>query len=176
MATTFLPSNSIQIINSGTKIKEGDTKTVFKIKLLDSTGTAVDLTGASAKVYFSRLSDNLLLLSKSAIVGDDGTVSFHFDVNDATGNGQIKVQINVTYTDNSVEKFPASDFGYIFIDPSIDNLDNVTLSSYTLQQIIDSLTTSFTTSLNATKTDLQNTIESLPLITTDDNDNVFLEI
>jgi phage-related tail fiber protein len=156
LTDTFSPSNSIQIINSGTKVKEGDTKTVFQIQLLDINGQPVDLTDTTAIVYFSRLSDGLLLLQKSATVDPSGIVSFHFDTNDMTGNGKIRLQINIKYNDDSVEKFPAEDYGYIYIDPSLDNLGNVTLSSYTLQQIIDMLTTSFTSSINTTKTELQN--------------------
>jgi phage-related tail fiber protein len=161
LTDTFSPSNSIQIINSGTKVKEGDTKTVFQIQLLDINSQPVDLTGTTAIVYFSRLSDGLLLLQKSATVDASGLVSFHFDTNDMTGNGKIRLQINIKYSDDSVEKFPAEDYGYIYIDPSLDNLGNVTLSSYTLQQIIDMLTTSFTSSINTTKDELTGNINTV---------------
>jgi phage-related tail fiber protein len=161
LTDTFSPSNSIQIINSGTKVKEGDTKTVFQIQLLDINSQPIDLTGTTAIVYFSRLSDGLLLLQKSATVDTSGIVSFHFDTNDMTGNGKIRLQINIKYSDDSVEKFPAEDYGYIYIDPSLDNLGNVTLSSYTLQQIIDMLTTSFTSSINTTKDELTGNINTV---------------
>jgi hypothetical protein len=160
---TDLPSNSIEILNKGTIIKEGDTNFIFLVKLLDAYNNPVDLTNVSSiTIYFSN-SSNLLLLEKQAtqaLSEGDGVISFSFDEDDATGNGIINLQFNVTYNTGKIEKFPASDFTKIQITPSLDNLENVQLSTLTLQQVTDQLNTSFSTSLNSVKTELNSNINT----------------
>jgi hypothetical protein len=161
---TDLPSNSIEILNKGTIIKEGDTNFIFLVKLLDAYNKPVDLTNVSSiTVYFSN-SSNLLLLEKQAIQAlseGDGVISFSFDEDDATGNGIINLQFNVTYNTGKIEKFPASDFTKIQITPSLDNLENVQLSTYTLTQVVNNLSVSFSTSLNNVKTELTGDVDTV---------------
>lgn len=158
LSDTFIPANSAEIQSSFTEIKEGDTNTVFQIKLLDSSGQPVDLTGATVTLYFSNQSNNLLLLNKQGTLSGtptDGTVSFQFSEDDSTGNGTINIQVNVTYSDGDIEKFPANGYKQISITPSLDNLENVQLSTYTLKQITDQLTTSFTSTIENVHDQLQ---------------------
>lgn len=159
----YQPSNSANMISQGTEIKEGDTNTQFKIQLLDVSGDPVDLTDATAKLYFANQSDKLLLLQKNGIISStptDGTVTFQFSDDDATGNGIINIQINIINSNGDVEKFPSTGYSTINITPSIDNLENVQLSTYTIQQVIDHLTDSFSTSIVNTKNELNNNLNT----------------
>jgi lysophospholipase L1-like esterase len=161
--TDYQPSNQANIISQGTEIKEGDTNTQFQIQLLDVSGQPVDLTGSTVSIYFSNQSNSVLLLNKQASLSStptDGKIIFQFSENDATGNGIINIQVNVTYSDGDIEKFPANGYASINITPSLDNLENVQLSTYTLQQVVDQLNTSFSTSLNNIKTELQSDLNT----------------
>lgn len=159
----FTPVNSIEILSKGTLIKQGDTKTQFQIQLLDASSQPINLTGASAKIFIANQSNNVLLLQKNATLTStptEGKVIFHFDDNDATGNGIINIQVNITYSDGTIEKFPANGYKQISITPSLDNLQNVQLSTYTINQVVDSLTGGFTSSLNSLQTTLQSNINN----------------
>jgi hypothetical protein len=161
--TDYQPSNQANIVSQGTEIKEGDTNTRFQIQLLDVSGQPVDLTGSTVSIYFSNQSNSMLLLNKQASLSStptDGKVIFQFSENDATGNGIINIQVNVTYSDGDIEKFPANGYASIQITPSLDNLENVQLSTYTLKQVVDQLNTSFSTSLNSVKTELNSNINT----------------
>jgi phage-related tail fiber protein len=130
--SSFPPSNSAILLNVGSSIKEGDTNANFQIKLTDETGQPIDLTGSTVKVYFSR-ADDTFLFEKDAVLSTtptDGTISFKFLSSDITGSGIINIQINVTYSGSTIEKFPANDFIKIYVDESNDNLTNFSSVSF----------------------------------------------
>lgn len=93
-------------------IKENDTSPVLQRTLVDSAGTAVNLTGASVvfKMYDQVRATQVVSAAATLDDAANGVVSYTWQAADTDVPGWYWVEFVVTYSDSSIEKFPNSGF------------------------------------------------------------------
>ncbi|MFE4524762.1 SGNH/GDSL hydrolase family protein [Cytobacillus firmus] len=127
-----ITANSVKLLTGGNVIKQGD-ETPLTFELFDETGNLVDLQGATVAVKIAN--QQVLVLEKAATINSDNSISIAFTQEDVTGNGVMRLEFQVTYSDQEKEIFPADGWQEIRITPSIGNLDNGNIAVVTVEKI-----------------------------------------
>lgn len=116
-------SLSIEIINGVGAIKEGDTLTDVKMKLIEGNGTAFDLTGKTATVILANKTGKIL--EKAATLGaTTGEIVFGLDPADVTGYGQMFLEVHVTVSGQK-RIFPSDGYVALKIDKNLNTVGTV---------------------------------------------------
>ena len=91
-------------------IKKGDTSPFLVATLNDSTGTALDLTGASVVFNMGDLDGNSVVSDGSCtIIGEEtGRVRYGWVSNDTANAGVFRGEFTVTFASGRIETFPNS--------------------------------------------------------------------
>lgn len=116
-------SLSIEIINGIGAIKEGDTLTDVKMKLIEGNGTAYDLTGKTATVIVANKTGKIL--EKAAVLGaTTGEIIFGLDPADVTGYGQMFLEVHVLVSGQK-RIFPSDGYVALKIDKNLNAIGSV---------------------------------------------------
>lgn len=125
----------IEIINGIQALKEGDTATDVKLKLLEGNRVAYDLTGKTAKVILANKTGKIL--EKPVVLGaKTGEILFGIAPADVTGYGQLFLEVHVT-VGSDLKIFPSD--GYVALKMSKNlsavgsAIPTVTLEQYELR-------------------------------------------
>lgn len=96
-------------------IKQNDTAPAIAATLKDSTGTAVDLSGASVQFHMNE-PDGTSIVDAAATVVDapNGRVQYSWSPADTANAGHFLAEWEVTYSTGKVESFPSD--RYLTID------------------------------------------------------------
>lgn len=94
-------------------IKQGDTSPELQATLKDAEGTAIDLTGASARFHMrlSGATATTVDAAATVVTAASGIVKYSWQAGDTDTVGRYEGEFEVTYADTSVETFPNT--GYI---------------------------------------------------------------
>lgn len=97
--------------------KQNDTAPAIAEQLLDGTGTAVNLTGASVKFMAWFPGDATVKINQSATITDaaTGKVSYTPSSTDTNTIGALMVEWQVTFSGGAVETFPNSGWQKIVV-------------------------------------------------------------
>ena len=109
--------------NSTFYIKRHDTAPVIQCVLEDSTGAAVDLTGASVKFIMASSPGTTPVVNASATIvsATAGTVSYQWISADTAAAGQYSAEWEVTYPSTHKETFPDPSYLTVIITADLDN-------------------------------------------------------
>lgn len=101
-------------------IKQNDTSPAIQATLQDYLGTAINLTGASVRFHMKNL-DNLTVLNKpmAIISAINGTIRYNWEPVDTSVFGTYYAEIEVTYSDLTIETFPNNGSISIIIIPEL---------------------------------------------------------
>ena len=89
----------------------------------DSSGTAIDITGASVSFKMRAVNSSSLKVNSSATItnASNGAVSYTFSASDTDTAGLFQGEFQVTFSGGAIETFPNSE--YISINV-LDDLDS----------------------------------------------------
>jgi len=95
-----------------TKIKRNDTAPAFTATLLDSSGTPVNLSGAAARFLMRNPRTRQIKVDAAATIVDAaaGKVRYDWAVGDTNRAAVYQVEIQITFSDSTVETFPNGSF------------------------------------------------------------------
>ena len=124
--------NTVKILNDDFTIKEGDTKTIFRLELLYQDGTHPNLEGSKVTVYIANKFHPTVF--KDMEIEGEGIVSFVLDNKDVTGKGLLDVEIVVVYPDGNRETFPEKDYLKLKVVPNLENrgIEDIDQNTYEL--------------------------------------------
>lgn len=91
-------------------IKRNDTSPAIKVQCTDSTGTAIDLSGASVSFHMTDDGDTIVNSSATIMDASNGKVKYEWSDGDTDSAGRYQAEFEVTYSDSSVETFPNNGF------------------------------------------------------------------
>jgi len=102
------------------QIKENDTTPSLRAALLNGSGNAVDLIGATVRFHMRTLGSSSVTIDESASVVSqaEGIVQYNWVSGDTADVGSYQAEFEVTYPDGNVETFPNS--GYIRVEITDD--------------------------------------------------------
>jgi len=91
-----------------TKIKRNDTRPSFTATLVDATGAAVDLTGASVLFLMRNPRTRALKVSGAMVIVSEplGQVRYDWAAGDTDKAAVYQVECQVTFGDSTIETFP----------------------------------------------------------------------
>jgi Rib/alpha/Esp surface antigen-like repeat protein len=117
-ATTYDVTFSEAILEGGMSrlfIKQNDTNPAIECTLQDSDGTAVNLSGATARFLMRARGGATVKVNAAAAITNaaGGVVQYTPVAADTDTPGQYEAEIEVTYSDSTRETFPSR--GYISI-------------------------------------------------------------
>lgn len=89
-------------------IKTGDTKPALTATLVDSGGTAVNLTSATVQLIYRPIGTGVAATTRTMTItsASAGTVSYTWVAGDTSTAKQCEYVIKVTFADASVQTFP----------------------------------------------------------------------
>lgn len=89
------------------ELKRGDTSPALMAALQDDAGAAVDITGASVRFHMKAIG-GAVKVDAAAVIVDPvaGEVQYSWAPEDTDTAGRFSAEIEVTYTDATVETFP----------------------------------------------------------------------
>lgn len=96
-------------------IKKGDRLPVIQATLKDSSGTAVDLTGATVRFHMAR-PDKTVVVDAAAVVlspATDGRVEYQWGASDTGAPGDYLAEWEVTFQSGREQTFPND--GYLTV-------------------------------------------------------------
>ena len=98
------------------KIKQDDTQPAMKVRLKDSAGNPVSLTGATVRVAIQHYSQPDIKFLRDAYIQDaiTGEVWLVWQPEETQVTGLYRVEFRVTYQDGTQETFPNS--GYLLVN------------------------------------------------------------
>lgn len=101
-------------------IKEGDTSPELQATLKDAEGSAIDLTGASARFHMRAPGAAAAAVDAAATVvtAASGIVKYTWIAGDTDVAGRYEAEFEITFGDGSIESFPNR--GYIPVRISSD--------------------------------------------------------
>jgi len=99
------------------RIKTNDTSPKLGITLQDASGSAVDITSASARFHMKALGATDLKVDQVASItnASGGQVQYNWSSVDTNTSGTYYGEIEITYNDGSVETFPNNGYFTIVI-------------------------------------------------------------
>jgi hypothetical protein len=90
-------------------IKQNDTSPSLQATLKGSSGSAINLSGASVSFHMKPLGGDIKVDSPMSVTdASEGVVRYDWGASDTDTVGTYFVEFEVTYSDNSVETFPNS--------------------------------------------------------------------
>lgn len=97
-------------------IKQDDTQPAMKVRLKDSAGNPVNLTGASVQVAIQHYSKPVIKFLRSAYVADasTGEIWLIWQPEETQVTGLYRIEFRVTYQDGNRETFPND--GYLIVN------------------------------------------------------------
>jgi|TARA_R110000803_G_scaffold59993_1_gene119036 hypothetical protein len=88
-------------------IKQNDTSPSISVELKDADNSAINLTGASVKIFVKSLGGTLKVNSTMVIVNASlGTIRYDWQAADTDTFGTYAIEFQATYSDGSIETFP----------------------------------------------------------------------
>ncbi|NHX41392.1 MULTISPECIES: BppU family phage baseplate upper protein [Haloarcula] len=89
-------------------LKSSDTAPVIEATLTDSTGSPINLTGASVRFAMLEPRGAVVTIDTGATIADttNGVVRYSWAEEDTATPGRYRAEFVVTYEDGSVETFP----------------------------------------------------------------------
>lgn len=88
-------------------IKQNDTSPSLSATLTDYNGTAINLTGATARLHMKDLEGTLKIDAAMTISNADaGIIKYDWQAGDTDTVGTYNVEFQITYSDSSIETFP----------------------------------------------------------------------
>lgn len=127
-----LLSNSVELKYGGNVIKQGS-ETPFGFVFRGEDSSIIDLQSATVLVKIAN--EKALILEKTATIDTENTVTFYLSKEDVTGNGKMRLEFLVTFSDGRQEKFPADGWQEIRITPTLDDLTNGSVAVVTVSSI-----------------------------------------
>ncbi|WP_335871972.1 M14 family zinc carboxypeptidase [Bacillus sp. 2205SS5-2] len=125
----------LENIHSFTSVKQGDTKAIFELKVVDE-GTPVDLNDYNpVTVIIANAKGKILELTPTLDV-ETGVFSFSFSEGDVTGFGDMQLEVHITDTDEKTNIVPNQGYYRFTIEKNLDSI-GTTLTSYTLDYFIN---------------------------------------
>ena len=108
--------------NYSFNIKQNDTSPALSVVVADSSGTAINITGASVIFKMRAVNSSSLKVNSSAtITNASNGVSYTFSASDTDTAGLFQGEFQVTFSGGAIETFPNSE--YISINV-LDDLDS----------------------------------------------------
>ena len=109
--------------NYSFNIKQNDTSPTLSVVVADSSGTAINITGASVLFKMRAVNSSSLKVNSSATItnASNGAVSYTFSASDTNTAGLFQGEFQVTFSGGLIETFPNSE--YISINV-LDDLDS----------------------------------------------------
>lgn len=102
-------------------LKQGDTSPSLSASLTNASGTALDLRGATVRLFAADASGQLALNKLMTITDAIGGVCrYDWVEGDTDVAGTYRVEFKVTYTDETVETVPNSGFVTLVINRAIN--------------------------------------------------------
>lgn len=104
------------------KIKTNDTSPKLTVDLENASGSAIDLSGSTARFHMKKYGETSLKVDDSADItdADNGRVEYTWSSGDTDTAGTYYGEIEVTYGDGAVETFPNSGYFTIIIQEDLD--------------------------------------------------------
>ena len=101
-------------------IKQNDTSPSFQVTLLDANDVPILLTGATVRLHVKPLNGGSNLDVPMTIVNPTGgVVLYDWSTGDTSTAGTYSAEIQVTYSDSSIETFPNDDRIAVVITPEL---------------------------------------------------------
>ena len=102
-------------------IKQNDTSPALQATLKDSTGTAVDLSGATVRFHMRQIGATSAKVDAAATVSDadGGVVYYSWAAADTDTVGSFEAEFEVTFTGGEIESFPNNRFIQVEITDDI---------------------------------------------------------
>lgn len=89
------------------KLVQGDTRPSVQVTLTDeNTDAAIDITGATVKMFFRAVGDSGILDTLNGVITNPtgGVVVFSWNSNTlATADGQYEGEVQITFSDNTIQ-------------------------------------------------------------------------
>lgn len=89
------------------KLVQGDTRPSVQVTLTDeNTGAAIDITGATVKMFFRAVGDSGILDTLDGVITNavGGVVMFSWKSDTlATADGQYEGEVQITFSDNTIQ-------------------------------------------------------------------------
>jgi hypothetical protein len=130
----------LQILNEFNVLKQGDTKSEIRLKLLDFSESPLDLTGKTVNVVIANSIGKVLEKTPAIDSTDTGVIYFQFSPDDVTGYGDMRLEVHVTDSSGEVQIIPSNGYYKFQLDRSLDELAGGDVTSYTLQYFLDEVT------------------------------------
>jgi hypothetical protein len=127
----------LQILNEFNVLKQGDTKSEIRLKLLDFSESPLDLTGKTVNIVIANSIGKVLEKTPVIDSTDTGVIYFQFSPDDVTGYGDMRLEVHVTESSGKVQIIPSNGYYKFQLDRSLDELAGGNVTSYTLQHFID---------------------------------------
>lgn len=105
-----------------TFLKKGDTAPPFEATLRDGAGNPVDLAGATARflMRLSRPPRGVVVVAPATITdAAGGRVRYAWVAADTARAGVFDAEVEITFSDTTIESFPASGFHRVVISDDV---------------------------------------------------------
>lgn len=126
----------LEILNNFNFIKQGDTKSEFKFKLLDYDDIPIDLTDKTVTVVIAN--STVTILQKTPLVNPEetGVISFSFNNEDVTGYGDMRLEVHIKDDAGDTLIIPSKGYYKFVIEKSLSDITGG-ISSITLKYFED---------------------------------------
>lgn len=102
-------------------IKQNDTKEVIQITCTDSSGAAVNVTGASISFKMKKPGSSTLKVNAAGaiVTAASGIIKYVWATGDTDTAGEYEAEFQVTFSDSSIQTFPNGGNLSIYIYPQV---------------------------------------------------------
>ena len=109
--------------NYSFNIKQNDTSPALSVVVADSSGTAINITGASVIFKMRAVNSSSLKVNSSATItnASNGAVSYTFSASDTDTAGLFQGEFQVTFSGGAIETFPNSEYISINVLAALDS-------------------------------------------------------
>ena len=109
--------------NYSFNIKQNDTRPTLSVVVADSSGTAINITGASVLFKMRAVNSSSLKVNSSATItnASNGAVSYTFSASDTDTAGLFQGEFQVTFSGGAIETFPNSEYISINVLAALDS-------------------------------------------------------
>jgi len=97
-------------------IKRNDTSPTFRATLVDADGAAVNVTGAAARLHMSNEKGVKVDAAMTLDTPLSGIVTYAWQVADTDTAGFYDAEIEVTFSDSTVQTFPNNGYWTVHVD------------------------------------------------------------
>ncbi|HLG26336.1 MAG TPA: hypothetical protein VI423_00960, partial [Paenisporosarcina sp.] len=128
----------LENINQAMFLKQNDTATQIKLRVLDYASIPVLLTGKTVEVIIGNTIGRLLIKTPTLLTGV-GELSFGLDVGDVLPSGDQRLEVHIVETNGERVVAPSKGFYKLKVQQSIDEIQAV-VTTFTLQYYLDQVT------------------------------------